>query len=82
MARRARSIAPGNHRSHGPACIKVRAGLHTGEVERTEVDVLGIASSRGAHHGYGKRGRRGHFETIKDLVAGSGIEFDNAGEHS
>jgi class 3 adenylate cyclase len=26
-----------------PLGIKVRAGLHTGEVERTQTDVLGIA---------------------------------------
>jgi len=66
-----------------PLGIQVRAGLHTGEVERTETDVLGVAvhlaarimAAAGADEVMISR-------TVKDLVAGSGIEFDNAGEHS
>jgi class 3 adenylate cyclase len=66
-----------------PLSIKVRAGLHTGEVERTESDVLGIAvhlaarimDTAGASEVVISR-------TVKDLVAGSGIAFDEAGEHS
>jgi class 3 adenylate cyclase len=66
-----------------PLGIKVRAGLHTGEVERTEADVLGIA----VHLAARIMGTAGVSEvvisrTVKDLVAGSGIAFDDAGEHS
>jgi pimeloyl-ACP methyl ester carboxylesterase len=66
-----------------PLGIQVRAGLHTGEVERTQTDVIGIAVHLAArvmdtaHAGDVIISR-----TVKDLVAGSGIEFDNAGEHS
>jgi pimeloyl-ACP methyl ester carboxylesterase/class 3 adenylate cyclase len=66
-----------------PLGIQVRTGLHTGEVERTKVDVLGIAvhlaarimATAGASEVVISR-------TVKDLVAGSGIAFDDAGEHS
>jgi class 3 adenylate cyclase len=67
----------------GPLGINVRAGLHTGEVERTPTDVLGIAVHIAArvmdtaHAGEVMISR-----TVKDLVAGSGIQFDSAGEYS
>ena len=67
----------------GPLGIQVRAGLHTGEIERAQTDVLGIAvhiAARvmdAAHAGDVFISR-----TVKDLVAGSGITFDDAGEHS
>jgi pimeloyl-ACP methyl ester carboxylesterase/class 3 adenylate cyclase len=65
-----------------PLGIQVRAGLHTGEVERTDADVLGIAvhlasrimATAGASDVIISR-------TVRDLVAGSGIAFDDAGEH-
>ena len=65
-----------------PLGIKVRAGLHTGEVERTDTDVLGIA----VHLAARILDTAGESEvvisrTVKDLVAGSGIEFDDVGEH-
>jgi class 3 adenylate cyclase len=63
--------------------IQVRAGLHTGEVERTEADVLGVA----VHLTSRIMDTAGPGEvvisrTVKDLVAGSGIEFESTGEHS
>jgi pimeloyl-ACP methyl ester carboxylesterase/class 3 adenylate cyclase len=66
-----------------PLGIQVRAGVHTGEVERAEADVLGVAvhltsrimSTAGAGEVVISR-------TVKDLVAGSGIEFESIGEHS
>jgi pimeloyl-ACP methyl ester carboxylesterase len=66
-----------------PLEIKVRAGLHTGEVERTESDVLGIAVHLAAR--IMDRASAGEVvisRTVKDLVAGSGIAFADAGEHS
>jgi class 3 adenylate cyclase len=66
-----------------PLGIKVRAGLHTGEVERTEADVLGIAVHLAARIVDSVRaGEVVISRTVKDLVAGSGIAFDDAGEHS
>jgi len=66
-----------------PLGIQIRAGLHTGEVERTEADVLGIAVHLAARiMDTGNAGDVVISRTVKDLVAGSGIEFDDAGEHS
>ena len=66
-----------------PLGIQVRAGLHTGEVERSEADVLGIAVHLAARiMDTATAGEVVISRTVKDLVAGSGIELDNTGEHS
>jgi class 3 adenylate cyclase len=66
-----------------PLGIQVRAGLHTGEVERTETDILGIAVHLAARiMDTATAGGVVVSRTVKDLVAGSGIEFDDAGEHA
>jgi pimeloyl-ACP methyl ester carboxylesterase/class 3 adenylate cyclase len=63
--------------------IQIRAGLHTGEVERTEADVLGVAVHLAARiMATAGGGEVVISRTVKDLVAGSGIEFDSIGEHS
>ena len=61
--------------------IEVRAGLHTGEVEQMGEKVGGIAANIGAR----VAARAGPSEivvsqTVKDLVAGSGLVFEDAGE--
>jgi class 3 adenylate cyclase len=69
--------------SMAPLGIKVRVGLHTGEVERTETDVLGIAVHLAARvMATAEAGEVVISRTVKDLVAGSGIAFENAGEYS
>jgi pimeloyl-ACP methyl ester carboxylesterase/class 3 adenylate cyclase len=66
-----------------PLGIKVRTGLHTGEVERTQTDVLGIAVHIAARvMNEAAAGEVMISRTVKDLVAGSGIKFEDAGEHS
>jgi class 3 adenylate cyclase len=66
-----------------PLGIQVRAGLHTGEVERTEADVLGIAVHLAARiMDMANAGQVVISRTVRDLVAGTGIEFEDAGEHS
>jgi class 3 adenylate cyclase len=66
-----------------PLGIKVRAGLHTGEVERTQTDVLGIAVHIAARvMDEAAAGEVMISRTVKDLVAGSGIKFEDTGEHS
>jgi class 3 adenylate cyclase len=62
--------------------IEVRAGVHTGEVELAENDVRGIA----VHIGARVSALAGPSEvlvssTVKDLVAGSGLKFEDRGEH-
>jgi ribonuclease Z len=66
-----------------PLGIQVRAGLHTGEVERTQTDVHGIAVHIAARvMDTATAGSVLISRTVRDLVAGSGITFDDAGEHS
>ena len=65
-----------------PLGIEVRAGVHTGEVETIDGKVGGIAVAIGARVG----ALAGPSEvlvsqTVKDLVAGSGLTFEDAGEH-
>jgi class 3 adenylate cyclase len=62
--------------------IDVRAGLHTGECELVGDKVAGVAVHTGARVA-AKAGPGEVFvsQTVKDLVAGSGIEFDERGEH-
>jgi class 3 adenylate cyclase len=65
-----------------PLGIEVRAGVHTGEVETINDKVGGIAVAIGAR----LCARASPSEvlassTVKDLVAGSGLVFDDAGEH-
>ena len=62
--------------------IEVRAGLHTGEVELVGDAVEGLA----VHVGARVAALAGPSEvlvssTVKDLVAGSGLTFEDAGEH-
>jgi class 3 adenylate cyclase len=62
--------------------IAVRAGLHTGEVEHRGGDVVGMAVHTGARvAALAGSGEVLASSTVKDLVAGSGIEFDDRGDH-
>ena len=65
-----------------PLGIQVRAGLHTGEVEGSESDIHGIAVHLAARiMDEAGAGEVVVSRTVKDLVAGSDIEFDDTGEH-
>jgi class 3 adenylate cyclase len=62
--------------------LEVRAGLHTGEVETMDSKVGGMAVNIGARVG----ALAGASEvlvssTVKDLVVGSDLSFEDAGEH-
>ena len=62
--------------------LQVRAGLHTGECELVDGKVGGIAVHIGARvASLATAGEVLVSSTVKDLVAGSGIEFDDRGEH-
>jgi class 3 adenylate cyclase/pimeloyl-ACP methyl ester carboxylesterase len=67
-------------RAVGELGLQVRAGLHTGECELVDGKVAGIAVNIGAR----VAGRAGPGEvlvsqTVKDLVAGSGLIFEDRG---
>jgi class 3 adenylate cyclase len=62
--------------------IRVRAGIHTGECELVDGKCAGLSVSIGAR----VASKAGSSEvlvsqTVKDLVAGSGLAFEDAGEH-
>ncbi len=65
-----------------PLGIEVRAGCHTGEIELLGADIGGVAVHIGARVG----ALAGPSEvlvtsTVKDLVAGSGLVFEDRGRH-
>ena len=63
-----------------PLGLDVRAGLHTGEVELADGKVAGIAVNIGARvAAQADAGEVLVSSTVKDLVAGSGLEFEDRG---
>jgi class 3 adenylate cyclase len=66
----------------GALGLQVRAGVHTGECELHEGKVAGLAVVIGARvAALADGGEVVVSQTVKDLVAGAGIEFDARGEH-
>jgi pimeloyl-ACP methyl ester carboxylesterase len=62
--------------------LHVRAGLHTGECELIDGKVAGIAVHTGARvASYAEPGEVLVSSTVKELVAGSGLEFTDRGLH-
>jgi class 3 adenylate cyclase len=62
--------------------LELRAGLHTGECELIGEKVAGVAVHTGARVAAAAQpGELLVSSTVKDLVAGSGIEFDDRGTH-
>jgi class 3 adenylate cyclase len=62
--------------------IDVRSGLHTGECELVDGKVTGIAVHTGARvAAHAGPGEVLVSSTVKDLVAGSGLEFEDRGVH-
>jgi class 3 adenylate cyclase len=60
--------------------LSVRAGVHTGECELSGEKVAGVAVHIGARvAGEARPGEVLVSRTVKDLVAGSGLEFDDRG---
>jgi len=62
--------------------IEIRAGVHTGECELIDGKPTGLSVSIGARvAAQGGPSEVLVSQTVKDLVAGSGLEFEDAGEH-
>ena len=62
--------------------IEIRAGLHAGEIERRGDDVAGIGVHIAARvMALGDADDVLVSRTVKDLVAGSGLEFHDRGTH-
>jgi class 3 adenylate cyclase len=65
-----------------PLGLEVRAGLHTGEITTSGAEVGGLAVHIGARVGAAAAASEvlvSH--TLKDLVAGSGLAFEDRGQH-
>lgn len=62
--------------------LEIRAGIHTGEVEVRRDDLGGLAVHIGARiAALAPGGEVLVSSTVKDLLAGSGMGFEDAGEH-
>ncbi len=62
--------------------MEMRVGVHTGEVERRGDDVAGIGVHIAARvQGCAQPGEVWVSRTVTDLVTGSGIGFNDRGEH-
>jgi class 3 adenylate cyclase len=62
--------------------LEVRVGLHTGECELLDGKVAGIAVHTGARvAANAQSGEVLVSSTVKDLVAGSGLAFEDRGQH-
>jgi class 3 adenylate cyclase len=62
--------------------LEIRAGLHTGEIELDGAGVAGLAVHIGARvAATADPGTVLASGTVRDLVAGSGIEFEDRGTH-
>jgi class 3 adenylate cyclase len=62
--------------------LQVRAGLHTGEIDLRGDDVAGLAVAIAQRvSGLARSGQVLVSSTVKDLVAGSGLNFMDHGEH-
>jgi class 3 adenylate cyclase len=65
-----------------PLGVQVRAGVHTGEVETIDRKAGGLAVVIGARiGGLAQASEVLVSSTVKDLTAGSGLTFEDAGEH-
>jgi class 3 adenylate cyclase len=66
----------------GDLGLSIRAGVHTGEVERFGKEVRGIAVHTAARvMALAEASEILVSQTVKDLTAGSSLAFEDAGEH-
>jgi class 3 adenylate cyclase len=73
LAIRDRAAAPG---------LDIRVGIHTGEVELRGDDIGAISVNTAARvQAFAEPGSVYVSRTVVDLVAGSGLQFDDRGEH-
>jgi class 3 adenylate cyclase len=64
------------------AGLEIRAGLHVGEIEVLPDDIAGLAVHLGARvAALAAPGEILVSSTVKDLVVGSGLEFEDRGSH-
>ena len=63
--------------------LEIRSGVHAGECEESGGKLIGIAVHIGSRLlGLAQPGEVLVSSTVRDLATGSGIEFDDRGEHT
>jgi class 3 adenylate cyclase len=66
-----------------PLGVEIRAGLHTGECQNVGGKMGGIAVHTGARvMGQAGAGQVVVSRTVRDLVAGTGLQFESLGAHT
>jgi class 3 adenylate cyclase len=79
---RAISAADELHRALHGFDVRIRAGLHTGEIERRGSDISGIGVNIAARvQALATSGETLASSTVKDLCAGAGFAFEDHGMH-
>src|SRR5713101_8271980 len=77
-----RSVRRRCSRGHTRVGLEIRAGVHTGECERSDGKLVGIAGHTGSTiEALAAPGEILVSSLVKELVAGSGIAFEDRGEH-
>jgi class 3 adenylate cyclase len=80
---RAITAATQLHRRLATLGIRIRAGLHTGEIERRGSDVSGIGVNIAARiEAIAGAGETLASSTVKDLCAGAGFTFEDHGDRT
>ena len=80
-ARAVRAACRDPRRRCGPLELEVRAGLHTGECEVSDGKLVGVTVAIGARiASLAAPGEVLVSSTVKDLVAGSDLRFEDRGE--
>jgi class 3 adenylate cyclase len=80
---RAVRCAQAIHAAAATNSLEMRSGVHTGEVELLGDDIAGIAVHIGARvRELAEPGEILTSRTVRDLVAGSGLEFTDRGTHA
>ena len=70
------------HNAAGAIGVDLRTGVHTTEVEIVDDDIAGIGVHIGARvAALAQPGEVWVSRTVKDLVVGSGLVFDERGDH-
>jgi class 3 adenylate cyclase len=79
---RAVQCAAAMQRSLRDVDLRVRVGLHTGECDVSDGDVSGIAVHAAARiQAAASPGEILVSQTVRDLTAGSGLVYEDAGDH-
>jgi len=79
---RALDCATRMRRSLADLGIEIRAGLHTGECEVADADIVGLAVHLAARiQGAAAPGEVLVSSTVRDLTVGGGYQFESRGEH-